>query len=61
MSVRLVPLRYDVYCTECQLWLGLVVGKMQARRAANAHRRSDRARVSVAPLIVHEAKLPGAA
>ncbi len=58
MSVRLVPLRWDVYCTGCQIWLGLVAGKMEARRAANAHRRSDRAKVNAAPLIVHEAKIP---
>lgn len=54
---QVIPIRFDVWCEDCQVFLGISVGRDNARRAANAHHKADRARLSLPRIGVHEAKL----
>ncbi len=58
MSVRVVPIDFSVWCDDCRSWVtdGIRLSKPEANRAANIHRRADRAKAAP-PLVVHEAKL----
>jgi len=57
VSVRVHPVTFSVWCDECRTNIGAPWGsRAAANRAANAHRRLDRARAAP-PLVVHEAKL----
>ena len=61
MSVRVLPVTFGVWCEDCRVSLGETwPSRAEANRAANAHRRADRAK-GAPPLIVHEAKLEAVA